>query len=1034
MPQAIAAAAITTGLASAFSTIPIGMSLGQFFFTNLAIASSAQVIGTIIADQEDQPVQQMKGRGVMFRSPVAPRQVVYGEAVVSGPIVFAASSGEDNRYLHLVIPLADHEVEAIDEVYFNGDEANILDVYQGPSSFRLHIFDANAPVTVGLVRGVPVNVSGNNAAELLAALQANPLITSAVLQTVGNGAYIHCSATEHFTHYLFTPDDAGAGKNVENGEIPYRIKKHLGVTNAVADADLVAEVPEWTNDHRLRGIAYIYVRLTWDTDVWPNGVPNIKARVRGKKTESMGLAYSSNWAWCIHDYLRTQHGFNVSAAEVDAPELLNAVTVSDEQVEYQPGLFHNRYEINGAYTLDRAPLDILSDLVNAGAGAVIYQNGQFHIHAGAAQAAEPVGLDVDDLRGPIRFQSHNRRQNLFNAIRGTFINPLDFYQQTDFPPITNATFEAEDGGEQIFADISLPFTDDVYAAQRLATIKLLEHRNATVIEWPAKIKGLRYRVWDVVPITVPAMGWTNKLFRVIDFNLGGLGGPDLVLQAYDPAVYAHDVNNVAAYVQPPVSSLPSPRQVLAPTDLTLYSGTDELVRGKDGTIISQIRADWYRQDGLALEDEVQYKESAAQTWITAGKTREQELLIGPVSDATLYDVRVRTINTLGVKSDWLEDTFHSVTGKAEVPPDPAGLAISVLPDGTRRLLVTAAKPLDFGGYIFRARAGSHATWDSLSLSNAGIDLHRDPITSQPWDTSQPPAGDYTFGVKMVDTSGNESTNAYIAEFSLGNNPQEVQAAIELQASIALTGVTNMASDQVFSKQEKQQWRIQWPGMAGAFNNIYAQAVTYGIEGETVIVDFIQATGALLAFLQAHGVFAPPLSDSDLIDNSLTNLTADYYINKTLSENRLAEYIQPGNVSKFLVVKESLQQGVSYPGWQSINSIDLHGQAISSVARTIRVAMTINIDVDHGVSLNDTIFSMGLRYRPTAVDPKALQREWKDISLHGFEKTVSISYEFDVYYDPAIVDSHFINLDCQVYTTGHTIFFNDRDVTASFHFV
>jgi len=66
-------------------------------------------------------MSDLNDRGIMTRNPTAPRQIIYGQAKVSGPIVFLATSGAKNEYLHLVVALAGHEVEEIGEVYFNED-------------------------------------------------------------------------------------------------------------------------------------------------------------------------------------------------------------------------------------------------------------------------------------------------------------------------------------------------------------------------------------------------------------------------------------------------------------------------------------------------------------------------------------------------------------------------------------------------------------------------------------------------------------------------------------------------------------------------------------------------------------------------------------------------------------------------------------------------------------------------------------------------------------------------------------------------
>ena len=66
-----------------------------------------------------------------------------------------------------------------------------------------------------------------------------------------------------------------------NGKV--RIKLHLGSPDQTADTFLVDESAHWTTQHRLRGIAYMYVRLAFDADVFPNGIPEITATISGKK-------------------------------------------------------------------------------------------------------------------------------------------------------------------------------------------------------------------------------------------------------------------------------------------------------------------------------------------------------------------------------------------------------------------------------------------------------------------------------------------------------------------------------------------------------------------------------------------------------------------------------------------------------------------------------------------------------------------------------------------------------------------------------
>jgi len=76
---------------------------------------------------------------------------------------------------------------------------------------------------------------------------------------------------------IFTP----TSNDQYNGKL--RVKKHLGNVDQVADANLVADVTQWTTNHKISGKSYLYLKFTFDKDVYPNGVPNVSAIVKGKK-------------------------------------------------------------------------------------------------------------------------------------------------------------------------------------------------------------------------------------------------------------------------------------------------------------------------------------------------------------------------------------------------------------------------------------------------------------------------------------------------------------------------------------------------------------------------------------------------------------------------------------------------------------------------------------------------------------------------------------------------------------------------------
>jgi len=114
------------------------------------------------------------------------------------------------------------------------------------------------------------------------------------------------------------------------------IERHLGGDDQTASTLLQTDLPsQWTNNHRLRGLAYVVCRFQWkkvesqdDADANPySGIPKIQATIKGKKVKSVAgltnshatayasetVAYSENPADIICDYLRNpRYGKNLA--------------------------------------------------------------------------------------------------------------------------------------------------------------------------------------------------------------------------------------------------------------------------------------------------------------------------------------------------------------------------------------------------------------------------------------------------------------------------------------------------------------------------------------------------------------------------------------------------------------------------------------------------------------------------------------------------------------------------------------------------
>jgi hypothetical protein len=187
----------------------------------------------------------------------------------------------------------------------------------------------------------------------------------------------------------------------------------------------------------------------------------------------------------------------------------------------------------------------------------------------SAAGAAGTALALSQAAGPFRWSPKVSIRDLYNGCKGTFISPSNKWQTSDFPayaqdadhgyggsplevPFGDANLAA-DGGDRRWLDIHLPFTTSWSAAQRLAKIELMRKRQQGAGTFPFNLALYQATVLDVIQITLPMLGWSNKLLEIVSFRFtldkvaGGtrevtLLGTQLDLNETDPSVYDWNVS------------------------------------------------------------------------------------------------------------------------------------------------------------------------------------------------------------------------------------------------------------------------------------------------------------------------------------------------------------------------------------------------------------------------------------------------------------------------------------------------------------
>ena len=274
----------------------------------------------------------------------------------------------------------------------------------------------------------------------------------------------------------------GAGSAASGRFAGYaEIYKKLGSDTQTVETNLQTATSgltngQWTSNHRLRGIAYLYVQLTWNEEIWVGGIPNVSAMVKGKRVYDPRTAttvYSANAALCLRDYLTdTRLGMAMDASEMDDTAFTAAANICDEQVQILPAsptTNENRYEANGVLFTSASPDENIGKLLSAMGGLIAYSGGKIVPYAGGYRIPT-VTLSEGDFAGAVQIQTKTSARDRVNAVKGVFVSAKSEWQPTDFPPLVSSTYYAEDGNIRYYRDVVLPFTTSSSCAQRLARI------------------------------------------------------------------------------------------------------------------------------------------------------------------------------------------------------------------------------------------------------------------------------------------------------------------------------------------------------------------------------------------------------------------------------------------------------------------------------------------------------------------------------------------------------------------------------------
>lgn len=355
------------------------------------------------------------------------------------------------------------------------------------------------------------------------------------------------------------------------------MESHMG--DESARLSLAAEIPGWAATDRLWKISHSIIKLKYSEDTFPNGVPNLSGRIRGRndvkdpRITGYPSGYSTNPALCLAHYFSLPKKLGPGLdweLNNDLDQLALAADACDAPVNLLGGGTEPTYTFNGIVDLDLSGEDIVSAFRQAMAGVTVWTGKKWRIYPGR-YVTPTFELQAKHLVGPVQLKTRASKRDRFNTVRGVFAPASGKYQPTGFPPVVSADALAADG-EELAEDLELTNTESASMCRRISKIVLLHSRFSRTVQVACNVEAFRAQPGLPIFFHFPELKFNHTPMDVVSWELAVEDGAIIInmqLRETDPSIFDWDPSEETALVitDPSPSVRPDPGEGASVTDI-----------------------------------------------------------------------------------------------------------------------------------------------------------------------------------------------------------------------------------------------------------------------------------------------------------------------------------------------------------------------------------------------------------------------------------------------------------------------------------
>jgi hypothetical protein len=282
-----------------------------------------------------------------------------------------------------------------------------------------------------------------------------------------------------------------------------------------------------------KGVAYAYLRLEFDEDVWKNGVPDVTFNVEGKKvpatSDGTTLGYSDNPARCVLDYLvNTRYGKGIDPADLDLTSFADAETYCNTKN------FETRGNLSTNGTIHANVIDLLSSC----RGYLTFGN-KYRLLIDRASSETPFEITKHNTVGNVDYILGDK-STMFNKMTAKFVDASTEYKD-NIKVVASSSLKTADNGMDLEAEIPMPYVKTASVVEQILIEEINQSRQSHMIQLKCTVDAIDLQVGDLVNVTNETFGITQKTFRVLNTLIEPSSEVTLVLREYDADVYGSSI-------------------------------------------------------------------------------------------------------------------------------------------------------------------------------------------------------------------------------------------------------------------------------------------------------------------------------------------------------------------------------------------------------------------------------------------------------------------------------------------------------------